>query len=133
MVFHLPFQYSKYHKKKFHAIQKSLRDEDKNFMYIWLVFYIIRLWGTLRFFLIISHKTTSWGLYMDAFHNLQALGDPAQIFCNFLLLCVFDKTVRQQMIGKFKDCGDKGDDESEKQLLDSGESEKTTQIYESIR
>ena len=69
---------------------------------------------------------------MDAFHCLQALGDPAQAFCNFLLLCVFDKTVRQQMIRKFKDWGDNGGDEAEKQLLDSSESEKPTQIYDSI-
>ena len=69
---------------------------------------------------------------MEAFRYLQALGDPAQAFCNFLLLCVFDKTVRQQMIRKFKDWGDNGGDESEKQLLDTSESEKPTQIYESI-
>ena len=71
---------------------------------------------------------------MEAFRYLQALGDPAQAFCNFLLLCVFDKTVRQQVIRKFKDWGDRdnGGDESEKQLLDSSESEKPTQIYDSI-
>ena len=69
---------------------------------------------------------------MEAFRYLQALGDPAQAFCNFLLLCVFDKTVRQQMIRKFKNWGDKEGDESEKQLVYSSESEKPTQTYKSI-
>ena len=56
---------------------------------------------------------------MEAFLYLQALGDPAQAFCNFLLLCVFDETVRQQMIRKFRDWRGNSGDESEEQLLET--------------
>ena len=127
----LLFQYQSYKKKTFHAIQQNLRDEDKNFLYIWLVLYIIRFWGTLRFFLYIYVKPTGWESYMEAFLYLQALGDPAQAFCNFLLLCVFDETVRQQMIRKFQNWRGNSGDESKEQLLDMGKSETTRKTYKS--
>ena len=70
---------------------------------------------------------------MEAFLYLQALGDPAQAFCNFLLLCVFDETVRQQMIRKFRDWRGNSGDESEEQLLDISKSETTAQTYKSFK
>ena len=34
---------------------------------------------------------------MEVLLRLQALGDPAQAFCNFLLFCICDKTVRTKL------------------------------------
>ena len=67
---------------------------------------------------------------MYALLYLQALGDPAQAFCNFLLFCVFDKTVRTEMLKKvFSCCQERNDSpEAEEQFLlqDSGSHEVNT-------
>lgn len=65
-------------------------------MYVWLAFILVRLWGTLRFILILSE-----GNHDNADHVLQyfqAAGDPSQAFCNFILFCVLDKQVRRCII-----------------------------------
>ena len=58
--------------------------------------------------------------YMDALLYMQALGDPAQSFCNFLLFCIFDKTVRTRMIQRILRRQEETDNEQSIQLLDSG-------------
>ena len=58
---------------------------------------------------------------MYALLYMQALGDPAQAFCNFLLFCVFDETVRINMLKKMlcrnRETYDKTPDDREELLL----------------
>ena len=77
----------------FNIIHASLRDEDRNFLYVWFVLYVLRLWGTLRFILYVTIRPSDDEWYMKVLLRLQALGDPAQAFCNFFLFCLLDKTV----------------------------------------
>ena len=69
-------------------------------MYVWLILYVLRLWGTIRFVLFIIHNVNygGWLLY------LQAIGDPGQAFGNFVLFCVLDRTVRTKMLNCCKCC-----------------------------
>lgn len=94
LKFHLVLHYRR---ERLHLIHVSLRDEDKNFLYVWFLLYVLRMWGTLRFFLyvIVNPPDTLW--YMKALLRLQALGDPGQGFCNFFLFCLLDKTVRGKL------------------------------------
>ena len=54
---------------------------------------------------------------------MQALGDPAQAFCNFLLFCVFDETVRTKMLEKIFCCKkmtkNKTSDDTEELILEN--------------
>lgn len=85
--------------------------------------YVLRVWGTLKFLLRFRLHPSGEEDYMYALLYLQALGDPAQAFCNFLLFCVFDKTVRTKMIQKMK-CSkttfEEAEDEEDIRLLGSG-------------
>ena len=76
----------------------SLRDEDKNFLYVWFLLYVLRVWGTVRFFLYVTLRPPDSELYMKVLLRMQALGDPGQAFCNCFLFCILDKTV----FGKLK-------------------------------
>lgn len=84
-------------RKKFHQIHVSLRDEDKNFLYVWFLLYILRMWGTIRFFLYVFRNPSEKEWYMKGLLRLQAFGDPGQAFCNFFLFCLLDKTVRTKL------------------------------------
>ena len=60
---------------------------------------------------------------MYALLYLQALGDPAQAFCNFLLFCIFDETLRTKMLKRMFCCQERNDtleDEAEFFLEHSG-------------
>ena len=57
----------------------------------------MRLWGTIRFLLYVIQHPQSSKTYMEVLLRLQALGDPAQAFCNFVLFCVCDRTVRRKI------------------------------------
>lgn len=80
-------------KARFHTIHVSLRDEDTNFLYVWFLLYLLRVWGTLRFFFYVIKDPPDTDWYMKVLLRLQALGDPGQAFCNFFLFCLLDKTV----------------------------------------
>lgn len=56
--------------------------------------YLLRVWGTVRFFVAISYP----GHLSDS-HNLlllylQCVGDSSHALVNFILFCVFDKEIR---------------------------------------
>ena len=91
------FQVLHHRRKKFHQIHVSLRDEDKNFLYVWFLLYILRMWGTIRFFLYVFRNPSEKEWYMKGLLRLQAFGDPGQAFCNFFLFCLLDKTVRTKL------------------------------------
>lgn len=72
----------------------SFRPEDARLCYIWLPLYLLRVWGTVRFFVAISYP----GHLSDS-HNLlllylQCVGDSSHALVNFILFCVFDKEIR---------------------------------------
>lgn len=76
----------------------DLRDEDERFCFTWLILYLLRLWGTIRFFFAISgdgsnQKITNADNILKYFH---CAGDCAQALGNFLLFCVFDKNIRKK-------------------------------------
>ncbi|XP_061196683.1 G-protein coupled receptor 157-like [Saccostrea echinata] len=71
----------------------SLRREDERFCYIWLPLYLLRFWGTLRFFMVISNSNElqngpNYLLY------LQCVGDSSHALGNFILFCLLDKEIR---------------------------------------
>ena len=70
---------------------------------------------------------------MYALLYMQALGDPAQAFCNFLLFCVFDETVRIKMLKKMLCCNrktyDKTPDGKEELLLEHSGSYEINNSY----
>ncbi|XP_045162537.2 G-protein coupled receptor 157-like isoform X2 [Mercenaria mercenaria] len=82
-------------------ISTRLRREDKNFVYVWLIFYVLRFGGTFRFLMhaihgpLIDHFMVRTARVMMVW---QAFGDTAQAFGNFIFLCVCDKTIRQHYL-----------------------------------
>lgn len=82
---------------KFHQIHVSLRDEDKNFLYVWFLLYVLRVWGTVRFFLYVTFKPPDTELYMQVLLRMQAIGDPGQAFVNCFLFCILDRTVFEKL------------------------------------
>ena len=89
-------QILRHRKKRFHQIHSSLRNEDKNFLYVWFLLYALRVWGTVRFFLV-TFDPAEDTKYMDVLLRLQALGDPAQAFVNCFLFCFLDETVFEKL------------------------------------
>lgn len=94
------YQFLKSRYQSFSTIHATLRNEDQNFVYVWLILYLLRIWGTIRFvfFVIYNLNPGGWLLY------LHAVGDPGQAFGNFILFCVFDRTVRTRMLKCYKCC-----------------------------
>ncbi|KAJ8320455.1 hypothetical protein KUTeg_002042 [Tegillarca granosa] len=72
-----------------------LRTEDENFCMAFAILYLVRIWGTIRFFMSILNTRYSPGLnqadsILVYFHSY---GDSAQAFWNFVLYCLLDKTL----------------------------------------
>lgn len=79
-----------------------LRTEDENFCMAFAILYLVRIWGTIRFFMSILNTRYSPGLnqadsILVYFHSY---GDSAQAFWNFVLYCLLDKTVRQYFLSR---------------------------------
>lgn len=88
------YVYLKHRLEGYRTINVNLRDEDQNFLYVWLILYILRLWGTIRLFLYLAKLNECDQKFLVYF---QALGDPGQAFCNCILFCLLDKTVRSKL------------------------------------
>lgn len=77
-----------------------LRDDDENYVLLWFVLYLLRIWGTARYGIFVFRVIHGKDVYnfdetdMVLMH-LQSIGDSAQAFCNCLLFCVKDTTVRR--------------------------------------
>lgn len=86
----------------FTDMSQELRAEDENFVFIWLVLYLLRIWGTVRYFIAISRiHNMSHPVFDDIDKVLvyfQSIGDSGQAFCNCIIFCFLDKTVRHGMI-----------------------------------
>jgi len=98
------FQYLTYRHITLHSANPlQLREDDRNFLYVWLVLIAIRIWGTIRFFLRASyssynHVTQDVKNADDVLIYFQAIGDPSQAFWNCFMFCVLDKEVRRLFI-----------------------------------
>ncbi|XP_062566879.1 G-protein coupled receptor 157-like [Saccostrea cucullata] len=76
---------------------ETLRNEDERFCFTWLILYLLRFWGTIRFFIEISN--TKSGKAMDVDNILSyfhCAGDSAQALGNFILFCLLDKNIRRK-------------------------------------
>jgi hypothetical protein len=83
-------------------ISPRLRDEDENFVFVWLILYMLRFWGTLRFLMAVSRRPHPYTYAMfkaDEFLRVpQCIGDSGQAFWNCVLFCFCDKTVRARIM-----------------------------------
>lgn len=85
---------------RYSQISMHLRDDDENYVLLWFVLYILRIWGTARYGIFVYRNIHGKDVYnfdetdMVLMH-LQSIGDSSQAFCNCLLFCVKDTTVRR--------------------------------------
>lgn len=80
------------------ARNERLRSRDRNFMYIWLVVFIIRFCGHLRFYIIAANANNDIRMpYRAILQCLQEFGDSAQAFVNFIVFCLCDKDARRRL------------------------------------
>ncbi|CAG2238175.1 GPR157 [Mytilus edulis] len=101
--------------RHFSEVSERLRAEDENYLYLWLIGYCLRIWGTCRFFLYALRRHTGNPLSHfnstdDVFLHLQSFGDSAQAFCTCILFCFIDRTTRHHL---YKNCVAKKSDEEE--------------------
>lgn len=98
----------------FHQLSVNLRDEDRNFLYVPLGLYLLKMWGLIRFFLTTYlHKRDLQKQevknLLDALLLMQSYGASAQATLNCVVFCFLDKTVRTRMkqwLGKVCPCVD---------------------------
>ncbi|XP_045162437.2 G-protein coupled receptor 157-like [Mercenaria mercenaria] len=96
------YLYLRYSRRTFTDIHQSLRQDDQNYLYVWFVLYVLRLWGSLRAIMYLACKDRDiCKAISKIFMYMQAVGDPGQAFCNCILFCFLDGTVRSSL---FKFC-----------------------------
>lgn len=97
------YMFLKSRRFRIEVLNTNLRPEDKNYVYVWLIMYILKVWGTVRLFTLIVHRETSvkYEHIMFILLNIQCTFTSAQGFANFLLFCVFDKVVRIRFVRCF--------------------------------
>lgn len=95
-------QYMKHRFTSFSAFHHSLRKSDQNYLYVWFVLYVLRLWGSIRSVLTLTcwDNNRRFSKLSNVLIYLQAAGDPGQAFCNFIIVCLLDSTVRKHLFGK---------------------------------
>lgn len=80
--------------------ENDMRAEDENYLYVPLVLYLLRLWGTVRFFLALTSRNID-SVHLDRAQTIllafQGIGDSGQAFCNCILFCFCDRTVRNYL------------------------------------
>lgn len=104
----------RYKYKHFSAITPRLRNEDKNFLFVWLIIYLLKLWGLTRFFITTYAsdemlRDPSMTSFLEFLLNIQSYGASGQAFWNCILFCFCDSTVRKAMVGWIK--GEDGENE----------------------
>lgn len=100
-------QKRKHNRRSFQEVSQRLKAEDENYLYLWLIGYICRIWGTIRFFLYVYNRSAETPLENLTVFNkwllhLQSFGGSAQAFCTCLLFCVKDETTRKHIWSKLK-------------------------------
>ncbi|KAK3581731.1 hypothetical protein CHS0354_015499, partial [Potamilus streckersoni] len=76
-------------RRRLKEVMHDFRDEDTHFLYLWLVLWLLRAWGTIRFML----RLFNAGADIKPLIILQSIGDSAQAFGNCILFCFLDKEV----------------------------------------
>jgi len=76
------------------------RAADRKLLIIPILFIVLRLWGTIRFFMFIAGRFNKdeASLLDKILISLQGIGDSAQGFVNCILFCVFTTKVRRHLI-----------------------------------
>lgn len=77
----------------------GLRPEDRNYVCVWLVLYILKIWGTARVFIVTEHPEVveTHNDILFSLLNIQCLFTSAQAFANFILFCILDGVVRKHL------------------------------------
>ncbi|XP_022286112.2 G-protein coupled receptor 157-like [Crassostrea virginica] len=89
--------------------QNHLREEDELYIMIFFVIIILRVSGTIRFFIAIFKTAHSSNIEkFDAAElgllYIQSFGDSAQAFANCILFCIRDTAVRQDIWRRIRTC-----------------------------
>ncbi|CAG2254100.1 GPR157 [Mytilus edulis] len=96
-------QKTRFNQRRFNDVSLRLRAEDENYLYLWLIGYLLRIWGTVRFFLFVSGNSSNDKPYAGidfALLHLESFGDSSKPFFTFLLFCIADKRTRQLLRNK---------------------------------
>ncbi|CAG2243028.1 GPR157 [Mytilus edulis] len=96
-------QRRRFNQRRFNDVSLRLRAEDENYLYLWLIGYLLRIWGTMRFFLFVSGNSSNDKPYKDinfALVHLESFGDSSKAFFTFILFCIADKTTRRILMNK---------------------------------
>lgn len=99
------------------------KDFELKLILIPVVFILIRIWGTIRYFM-----TLKWNVdtlneyckstdYLPVFLALQAMGDPAQGWANCILYCLLTRKIRNRLFSCF--CSKLKQDDEEKTKVES--------------
>ncbi|XP_065177678.1 G-protein coupled receptor 157-like [Sycon ciliatum] len=78
---------------------------NRKLAFVPMAYVLLRMWGSVRYIFDIAgvddviYRDRRW-LY-NVFLCLQAIGDNGQGFANFILFCIFTKSVRNKILGKF--------------------------------
>ncbi|KAL4231090.1 hypothetical protein ACF0H5_008673 [Mactra antiquata] len=94
--------YLRHRGKNLDVVSVKLRNEDTNFVYVWLIIYLLKVWGMTRFFITtyVSQETLQnqhLRTFLGILLSLQSYGASGQAFWNCILFCFLDKTVRHSM------------------------------------
>ncbi|XP_062566906.1 G-protein coupled receptor 157-like [Saccostrea cucullata] len=85
------------------VVSGNLKNEDERFCFMWIILYLLRIWGTTTFFIAISNTESKTAMDVDNILSyFQCAGDSAQARGNFILFCLLDKNIRgkyRKMIG----------------------------------
>lgn len=99
LKFQMCLRYTRSHRFRLDDTDAGLRKEDRNYVCVWLVLYVLKIWGTIRVFIITNHpeiaERESQVLFLLL--NIQCLFTSAQAFANFVLFCVCDGEVRRKL------------------------------------
>ncbi|KAK3104463.1 hypothetical protein FSP39_002549 [Pinctada imbricata] len=90
-------------------LRMRLRDEDEIYVLQWLLLYVLRIWGTVRYGLAMNkigghHLIPSYDKVDFVLLHMQSVGDSSHAFFNCILFCFCDKTVRTSILRRLKAC-----------------------------
>lgn len=80
----------------------SIQSINVKLTFIPVVFVLLRMWGTFRFFFVIAEQHC---LARNPFFlALHGVGDSSQGFANFIIFCVFTEKIRNKWISALQSC-----------------------------
>ncbi|KAL3887377.1 hypothetical protein ACJMK2_027319 [Sinanodonta woodiana] len=78
-------------RRRLRELNEDFRDQDTHYLYLWLLLWLLRVWGTVRFILVCSQSDDNVAFLII----LHSIGDSAQAFGNCLLFCLLDNAVME--------------------------------------